>query len=98
MENRHQVKQKMSGDIGRWGALFCVLVCAGLLLDGCALQPRQSVALEGRLPISVAAVATAGSLIPVTVGPVVATAGTPVTLVVTGSYGPGIYQAAFHYG
>lgn len=74
-----------------------ILISIGILIllvscmDG--MQP-----LAGRLPIEAPRVAYAGDEINITVGPVTANNGTPVGLVMVGTYGPKVYNTVFQSG
>lgn len=69
----------------------------GLVLVLMACQPTATV-LSGRLPIHAPNVITAGMALTVTVGPVEATDGTRIGLVMIGRHGPYIYHTTFHSG
>jgi hypothetical protein len=72
------------------GLFFIVLV-----LISCNTQVTPSFTFSGALPMSVAKTIIAGSQLAITVGPSAAPKGLSVTLVVTGSYGPRMYQTTF---
>lgn len=61
-------------------------------------QCTSGAALTGNLPIEAPDVANAGDQIAVTIGPVSADNGTPVGLVMLGTYGSRVYRAEFHAG
>jgi hypothetical protein len=93
------------GSTAGWLQAPGIRLLAGLFLllvaqSGCAGQAPAHLPfrLEGDLPISAPASISAGESIPVTVGPVTSVDGTPVTLVVVGSYGPRVYEGVLAGG
>lgn len=62
-------------------------------------RPLEAPALlSGALPIEAPLIANAGEQIEITIGPVPATNGTRVGLVMTGTHGPRIYNTQFESG
>ncbi len=82
--------------LARTRFLLFLFVC--LLLSGCSNAAPPTLALTGILPMHAVASLQAGATTAITVGPIHTIDGTAITLVVVGSYGPRIYQSAFHRG
>ncbi|NJL57813.1 hypothetical protein HC928_23790 [bacterium] len=83
--------------VGRWQRAVIVFLAALLLifiLSQCTSDSR----LTGYLPIEAPMVANAGDQIAITIGPVVVDNGTPVGLVMLGTYGPRVYRTEFQSG
>jgi hypothetical protein len=74
------------------------ITLAVLLISACALIHTANRTLTGDLPIAAPASAFAGEAIVVTVGPVAASNGTPIGLVMVGAYGPRVYNTVFESG
>jgi hypothetical protein len=74
------------------------ITLAVLLIGACALMHNATRTLTGDLPIAAPSSAFAGEAIFVTVGPVAASNGTPIGLVMIGAYGPRVYNTVFESG
>jgi hypothetical protein len=77
--------------------LGLLLIYFGLLLSlmACGSEKAAPVMLTGNLSLKAPETIKAGEAATITVGPVDAPDGTPITLVLQGSYGPRLYKATF---
>lgn len=74
--------------------VFMVALLIALVLSQCTSSQR----LSGHLPIEAPLIANAGDQIAITIGPVAVDNGTPVGMVMLGTYGSRVYQTEFYAG